>query len=91
MDYYYDVSIIFDKRVKNFGNVIEFVNKDYDIKDSTIFYLYEDVNYNTPFIKVSYYNRLRKQLNLNEKEVIDNEFIIHYDWFLTDDVKNTLN
>lgn len=87
----YDVAILFDKKVKNFNDVIEFIDRDYDIKDSVMFYLYKDNNYNTPFIKLSDYNNLRKQLNLDEKEIKNNEFIIHCDWFLTDYAKNKLN
>ena len=91
--YPYDVGVAVDASVKNFNQVINFIDSKSDIKESVSYYLYEYKGY--PEIEImllSDYNALRRQLSLDEKVLQDDEYLIQCDtWFYMEDIKKSIN
>lgn len=91
--YPYDVGVAVDASVKDFDQVINFIDSKSDIEESVSYYLYEYKNY--PKIEImllSDYNALRRQLSLSEKVLQDDEYFIQCDtWFYMEDIKKYIN
>lgn len=91
--YPYDVGVAVDASVKDFDQVINFIDSKSDIEESVSYYLYEYKDY--PKIEImllSDYNALRRQLSLSEKVLQDDEYLIQCDtWFYMEDIKKYIN
>lgn len=90
-EYPYDVSVAFDAKVKDFDDIINFVNNIEPVKDNVFFYLYENPDYEIDILSISDYNKIRKQLGLTEKEIKSSQYLIHCDtWSYLKEIKKNL-
>ncbi|SHK55814.1 FtsX-like permease family protein [Paramaledivibacter caminithermalis] len=78
-EYPYDIAVAIDAKIKDFDEVIKFVEQDYQIKDTVSYYLYRDYKYNIDILALTDYNSLREQLGLDKKTLNSNSYIIHCD------------
>ncbi|SHK42793.1 FtsX-like permease family protein [Tepidibacter formicigenes] len=78
-EYPYDIAVAMDAKIKDFDEVIKFVEQDYQIKDTVSYYLYRDYKYNIDILALTDYNSLREQLGLDKKTLNSNSYIIHCD------------
>lgn len=89
-DYPYDIAVAFDAEInlKEFADVIDFVAQSAVIKDYVSYYLYGDDAYqNLDFLALSDYNRLREQLGLDQKVLLEDQFLVHCsDWYLLNSI-----
>lgn len=91
--YPYDVGVAVDASIKNFNQVIDFIDAKSDIEESVSYYLYEYKDYpKIEMMLLSDYNALRKQLRLDEKILQDDEYLIQCDtWFYMENIKKYIN
>jgi len=90
-EYPYDIAVAMDTKIKDFDEVIKFVEQDYQIKDTVSYYLYQDYQYNIDILALTDYNSLREQLDLDKKTLDSNGYIVHCDTSkYLDDIENEI-
>lgn len=89
----FDIAIGFDfPNVKNFNEIVEFINQKEPVKDYISYQIYESKDVpNMVIIALRDYNHLRAQLQLDLKNMDGNQYIIHSDtWSTLDGIKKNL-
>lgn len=75
-DYPYDVTVAIDTKIKDFQEIIDFLNQDNTVTDAVSYYLYQDEGVPVDILALSDYNRLRKQLGLDEKGLDGGQYLV---------------
>ncbi|MEW9094838.1 MAG: ABC transporter permease [Clostridiaceae bacterium] len=77
----FDIAVGLDvPGIENFNEVVQFISQTVPVKDYVDYQLYEDdALSNIDILALSDYNKLRQQLGLDEKQITDDQFIIHCD------------
>lgn len=92
----FDVAVVIkNPNVTDFSEVVQFIDEKAPIKDAVEYKLYafEQAGYEPiAFLKLSDYNRVREQLGLDQKELPEQQFIIHAEaWKVREAIEERLN
>lgn len=92
----FDVMVtIKSPNIDSFSEVIQFIDDKAPIKDSVEYklYTYEQAGYEpVAFLKLSDYNRLREQLGLDQKQLLESQFIVHAEsWRVREAIMDRMN
>mgnify|MGYP000965361763 FL=1 len=90
----FDIGIGFDMPlVENFDEIIHYVESTVSVKDYVDYQIYNTVALpDLPVLALSDYNKLRGQIGLDEKDISNNQFLIHCDtWVHLEEIKQALS
>ncbi|NLM25396.1 MAG: ABC transporter permease [Firmicutes bacterium] len=76
-EYPYDVTVAIDAYVADFDQVVEYIATKTPVKDHLSYYLYQETSLPVEIMALSDYNLLREQLGLDQKDLVDNQYLIH--------------
>ncbi len=89
----FDIAIGFDApNVKNFDEIVKFIDRKEPVKDYVSYQIYESKDVpDMPILALKDYNHLRVQLQLDQKNVDENQYIIHSDtWSTLDEIRKNI-